>query len=134
MNRTKNRTPSHMLSSMCICVTICSILVVNSDQFQILQSYTLLLKLPVLAHSCPFYSCKKQYNHFLLTKLQVTESRVGDWGRGFVLTCTCTKVAVICTQCTHSHPSQRDTSYLGNTSTHPDVQSHTNLQPDGTSC
>ena len=32
----------------------------------------------------------------------------------------------------HSNTSQWDTSYLGDTVTHPDVQSHTNPQPDST--
>ena len=120
------------------------VLAVNSDQFQILRSYTLLLKPPILKRSYrfyyPFYPAVTHVRNntvdlFPLTKLQGTESWVGAWGRGFVFdmyTSRCIHIC-ICKQCTHSHTSQQDTSYLGNASTHPDVQSHTNLQPDGAS-
>ena len=55
LNCTKNRPPGHVLSNngLCLCtavqyVLLSLVLVVNSDQFQILWSYTLLLKPPVL--------------------------------------------------------------------------------------
>ena len=55
MNCTKNRTPSHVLSNnglclhnMCRYVLLFLVMVVSSDQLQILRSYTLLLKPPIL--------------------------------------------------------------------------------------
>ena len=55
LNCTKNRTSGYMLSNIGACLGVAVqymllflVLAVNSDQFQILQSYTLLLKPPVL--------------------------------------------------------------------------------------
>ena len=55
LNRTENRTPGHIISNSGLClraaaqyVLLFLVLAVNSDRFQILRSYTLLLKPPIL--------------------------------------------------------------------------------------
>ena len=58
-NYCKNRTPCHMLSNngLCLCIVPQYLLLffglaVNSDRFQILMGYMVLLKLPILMCSC----------------------------------------------------------------------------------
>ena len=86
LNHTKNRTHGHILSNNDLCTDNCIVCVTSfsiggkSNWFQMLQSYTLLLKPPTFTHSCS-QGCLGIVTLVSLHVriLQVTQNLAGAW-------------------------------------------------------